>query len=125
MDERSVPNTAAGGSAHRAVMIPGADDGRVQTFIDEGGATKAHVKDLDANAALAAIEILLKGGLVKRETDLDDPDFIYKGWAPRGTTKSASAWTIERIQMVNGNPTETVVAGPNAVWDNRSTETYT
>lgn len=125
MDERTVPNAAAGGTAHRAVMIPGADDGSVQTFVAEGGVVKAQVKDLDANVALTAIQALLAGGLVKREVEILS-SLIYRGWAPRGTATSAPGWTIERISLNSeGNPTETVVAGPSAVWDDRATEMYT
>lgn len=124
MDERLVPNSAAGGAAHRPVHVPGDATGLVQSFVDEGGAVKAHVKDLDANTALELIQTLLKGGLVKREVEIL-PTVIFKGWAPRGTALSAPAWTIERITLVDGNPTETVVAGPSAVWDDREVEAYT
>lgn len=55
MDEREVPNTAAGGVAHRAVVAVGDAEGAIQTFEAEAGEVKAHVKDASAVTVLESI----------------------------------------------------------------------
>lgn len=50
---------------------------------------------------------------------------IYVGTALLGTATSAKKWTIKRITLVNGNPTEKVWTKEyGAIWDDRLTETY-
>ncbi len=62
---------------------------------------------------------------VTKRYDLADPDVMYIGEAPYGSQDSQAVWTIRRIMLVAGNPTEEMVTSENsAVWDNRTTETY-
>lgn len=52
---------------------------------------------------------------------------IYAGEAASGTATAAAAWTIKKISLDgSGNPTSiTMTAIRSAVWDNRTTESYT
>lgn len=67
MDERLVPNTEAGGSAHRATMIPGDAEGLTQSFLDEDGIVKAQVKDVSLLAALQLVYARLADGAQKSQ----------------------------------------------------------
>ncbi len=51
---------------------------------------------------------------------------IYVGTAPLGTATSAAAWLIKKVILdAMGNPTSTLWTDYTAIWDNRTTETYT
>lgn len=52
---------------------------------------------------------------------------IYVGTAPRGTTTASTGWTIKRVQLDgDGDPTSEMWTDEGAaIWDNRSSETYT
>lgn len=52
---------------------------------------------------------------------------IYVGAAPQGTATSAASWTIKKVALdASGNPTSTTWSTYGAaVWNNRTTETYT
>lgn len=57
--------------------------------------------------------------------DLSDPNVMYVGEADWGTDNDVVGWTIRRIVLVNGLPTEEMTTGEHAaIWDNRLTETY-
>ena len=61
---------------------------------------------------------------VKQLFDLQSSTF-YKGRASRTAATSSPVWTIERVLIDgSGNPLSIDTAGPNAIWDNRTTETY-
>lgn len=63
---------------------------------------------------------------VKTEYDLSSATVNYIGTAPAGTATSAAAWTIKKILFdILGNPTETLWSSNTAVWNNRTSETYT
>lgn len=50
---------------------------------------------------------------------------IYVGYAIRGAASGAAAWKIKKTDLdVNGNPTHTRWTSLTAVWDNRTSETY-
>ncbi len=67
----------------------------------------------------------LGGGIEKTLYDIDDPSIFYIGTAPQGTASSDAAWLIKRILFDgSGNPLSTTWTGATAVWDNRSTESY-
>lgn len=51
---------------------------------------------------------------------------IYVGTAALGAAASAASWTIRKITLSGGNPTQSQwTALRTAVWNNRATETYT
>ena len=50
---------------------------------------------------------------------------IYVGYAAENMTAAQAAWTIKKITLVSGNPTQITATAPyTAVWDDRATETY-
>lgn len=58
------------------------------------------------------------------------PTVIYVGYADYkndgvAPTAAAAGWTIKKITLTGGNPTNIEWSGEGqAIWDNRSTETY-
>lgn len=51
---------------------------------------------------------------------------LYVGIAPRGSAVSAAKWMIAKLAYDGSNRyTGSTLAGPDATWDNRATETYT
>jgi hypothetical protein len=55
--------------------------------------------------------------------DIGDP-IIYIGTAIMGTAPTASAWLIKKVTLSGGNPISTQWSSTTAIWNNRSTETY-
>lgn len=54
-----------------------------------------------------------------------DPSHYYIGYAQQGSDPAAGVWTIRRITLSSGSPTESQwTAKGVAVWNNRATETY-
>jgi hypothetical protein len=63
-------------------------------------------------------------GVQKTLYDIGDTD-IYIGSAAQGTASSAAAWIIKKITLdLNGNPVSTLYSSDTAIWDNRTTESY-
>jgi hypothetical protein len=51
---------------------------------------------------------------------------IYVGYAAIGAADADRAWTIKKVTLSSGNPTGvTWTAETAAVWNDRTTETYT
>lgn len=115
MDERLVPSAATGSTAHRTVVVPGADDARVQTFTSDGAAVRADVSDAAVLAQLA--------GQVQSRYDVGDAT-IYVGTSPRGTAANAPLWSIKRTTLVSGVPTQSAWATA-VTWDGRAAASYT
>lgn len=104
MDESLVPNTAAGGTAHRANVVPGGADGSLQTFTTETGVTKGRVKDSDVLAQLVTIASQLTTILAElaQKTEPTDTQPVSLTSVPLPTGASTEA-TLALIKSKTDN----------------------
>lgn len=86
MDEREVPNDAAGGTAHRTTVIPGDDAGLTQSFVDDEGTVKAHVTDTDVRSMLLTIDATLMaiGAELAQKTEPANAQHVIVDSLPAG-----------------------------------------
>lgn len=69
---------------------------------------------------------ILSGGDTVNKVAYDISDTtIYIGTAPLGTLTSLPLWLIKRVTLVGGEPTFTEWSLATAIWDNRTSTTYT
>ena len=63
---------------------------------------------------------------LQQRYDLSSSTVNYIGYAARGTASGDALWKIKRLDFdVNGNLTQVRWSNTTAVWDNRTSETYT
>lgn len=98
-----------GSGAKRPRVVPGGDDGSLQTFQTQIGKTAGHVKLVDHD---------------QQRYDIGTTT-IYVGFAAAGVAAATAAWTIKRVTLVDGNPTHVQWSSAVAVWDDRASTIYT
>jgi len=77
-----------------------------------------------SNQTVIPVTIVDGGGTVQKVAyDITD-DVIYIGTAAQGTATNATSWLIKRVTLVGGEPTFTEWSSSSAVWDNRTSESY-
>lgn len=78
------------------------------------------------NVAVTNWPAELGGGIEAKLSDQTDPTTFYIGSAPLGSLPGDAVWRIKRISFDgNGNFTELRWSNATAVWNNRTSETYT
>ncbi len=92
------------------------------------------ITDFLTNLEPTAIEVNTEDDIIAKPTLIDtsvqfkydiQDTIIYVGRAKKGVAASAAGWTIEKITLINGDPTDKKLTKKDiAVWDNRTTESY-
>lgn len=94
-----------------------------KSVLPDGAATETTLSAVNNKLAntLSVNQIV---NTIKTLYDIQDT-VAYIGTAPQGSDASAAVWTIKKTSFDGaGNPTIQVTSGPNAVWDNRVSESY-
>lgn len=130
-DENGDPVT----EAHRSIVAVGDGEGSIVSTVDEGGATKLHVRDSTAGATLASVlaeltailstQTDVKRGVSDAENRLDydvrtDKNPVYVGTAPNGTATSAAAWSILKLSYDASARLTRKQVLLDQVWDDRA-----